>query len=154
MIMALGQCGYSPALAFLREQAGLEHKATMVTIGLGCALTRLETLDGDQSRLDQVIAQILNSGKHHLIKGMMVAVGLWSLRPSAAIAERIIRFASKLASNESLFHVFVCSAAHAWTGSSVKKYLDSCVRNQRYPANEAAKMALVGKRWDCAANIL
>lgn len=154
MIMALGASGHLAALPFLRELAKSEYKANMVAIGIGCALVRLELLKDEKPDVDAVIDHVLKSKKHDLIKGMLVTVGFLNLRPSEPIERRLISFALKLAPQEQIFHIFICSAAHAWTSPAARGYLSWCIRQMPQPISDAARMAELGRRWNCEASII
>ncbi len=68
MIMAIGECGYKPALPFLNELAKQDFEATMVYIAIGDAIVRLST---ENKRDTTTILKLIDTSNEMLIDGAL-----------------------------------------------------------------------------------
>ena len=141
MIMALGECGYKPALPFLNELAKENFEATMVYVALGDAITRLTI---DRKNDTSPILKFLNSGNDMLIDGALRAMAMLRMVPNACDMEKIISHVSEKELNEGI-HFWVVAAAPGWSGSKVEEYLDYCEKSPREEITSAVALARKNK---------
>lgn len=152
MIKALGECGFVPALPFLRQVAESTFEASMVEIALGYAIFRLEALN-PKARLDDLILDLLHRERRHLTKGVLQSVAVLRFVPREDVILKLVEFARSFRPEEEIFHLFLCSAAYHWAPSTIATYLTWCSEYCRSPVSKAAQMALEGKRWPCERNL-
>ena len=100
MIMAIGECGYKPALPFLNELAKQDFEATMVYVAIGDAIVRLSI---ENDRDTNPIFELLETGNEMLVDGALRAMAMLKMVPSDSHIEKIISY---VAARE-LNHVFI-----------------------------------------------
>jgi len=137
LIMAIGECEYVEALPFLKDFADQPLEATMIYVGLGDALVRLQI----QSLNDgEPIIELMESGNEMLIDGAFRAMAMLRMVPSAVHVQKIIRFVSALPLDHGN-RFWPLAAAPGWQGDEVDTYVAECLRSDRNDLREAAELA-------------
>jgi HEAT repeat protein len=147
MIMALGACGYAPALPFLQELAGRRFDATMVYVAIGDALVRLATPENGRWK---ALMNLVQSGNEGLAYGACQAMAMLRLVPPAAVIEQLIEFANRFPLDESQGinqRFCIAAAAPGWLKQSavVRPFLEVCTTSKNSQVKLAAESALQGK---------
>ncbi len=137
MIMALGECGYAPALPFVQELAARPFEATMVYVALGDALVRLGRASEDDI---EPARRAIETENHMLIEGALRAVAMLRLKPDEAAVSRIIDYAARLGANDS-HRFWVSVAAAGWDSPEVSSFLLACAGSPREDIRQAAVAA-------------
>lgn len=137
LVMAIGECKYVDALSFLTDFAARPLEATMVYVGLGDALVRLQI----QSPEDGVpIMKLMRSGNDMLIDGAFRAMATLRMVPNEDQIDQIIRFVSALPlAHHNRF--WPLAAAPGWKGDNVAAFIAECARSPRTDIQEAAELA-------------
>nr|CAA9216330.1 hypothetical protein AVDCRST_MAG63-247 [uncultured Armatimonadetes bacterium] len=146
MVMALGECGYAPALPYLQELASHPFDATMVYVAIGDALVRL----GREHENDaSPVLRLMETGNDTLIDGAFRAVAMLRMRPATEAVREILRFVTPRDSSDGL-RFWIAAAAAGWEGEEVAKFLRACVKGARPDVREAAAASLQGKylKWN------
>jgi hypothetical protein len=165
MIMALAECGHSPALPFIQELSKAPREATLVCTALGDAIVRLgrsheqdatpllECIRPDQEAFVRFAQEhekdanpwnAFKPEQESLMDGAFRAMAMLRLKPDAAAVEEILGFVSRLPVNHRL-RFWVSAAAAGWEGESVRTFLKDCVRSPREESRKAAEASLEGK---------
>lgn len=140
MIMALGACHYAPAVEFLEQLAQQQDDYTMIGVGLGDALVRIEwAIEHSLTTVDRY----LQNGASGVIDGTFRAIAMLQLVPDDGLINRIIAFVGRLGLTEPLRY-WVAAAAAGWTGPHVEAYLRSCLSSSRADLTEVATASLAG----------
>jgi len=137
MIMAIGECGYKPALPFLNELANKNFEATMVYVAIGDAIVRLSIEDEKDAT---PIFKLLKTGNEMLIDGALRAMAMLKMVPSNSHIEKIINYVSEREMNQGI-HIWVLAAAPGWSGLKVEEYLDYCATSPREEITSAVSLA-------------
>ena len=137
LVMAIGECGYSEALPFLRELASRDLKATMIYVGLGDALVRLEVRSNQDA---SAVLRILESGNDMLIDGALRAMAMLRMVPSQRQIEEILQYASSLPA-DSGNRFWPLAAAPGWYGDVVDEFVAECAKSDREDLRTAASLA-------------
>lgn len=141
MIMAIGECNYTPALTFLNELASKKFKASMLYIAIGDSIVRLDRkFDNDP----MPILNIIGSKNDMLIDGAFRAVAMMKLRLDDSAIEQIIDFVSSYPQDHGLLF-WVAAAAPGWSGVRVQQFLEYCSKSSREDVRKAALAAQQGK---------
>ncbi|MEH6552396.1 MAG: hypothetical protein V7744_20670 [Pseudomonadales bacterium] len=141
MIMAIGECGYKPALPFLSELAKQNFEATMVYVAIGDAIVRLSIED---ERDTSPIFKLLDTGNEMLIDGALRAMAMLKMVPSDGHIEKIINYVAERELNQGI-HFWVIAAAPGWSGKKVGAYLDYCAKSPREEITSAVALARKNK---------
>jgi HEAT repeat protein len=141
MIMAIGECGYKPALPFLNELAKQNFEATMVYVAIGDAVVRLSI---ENERDTTSIFKIIDTGNAMLIDGALRAMAMLKMVPIDSHIEKIINYVAKKELNEGI-HFWVVAAAPGWSGARVNEYLDYCAKSPRQEITSAVDLARKNK---------
>ena len=134
MIMALGECGYRPALPYLQTLVAQPFEATMVYVALGDAIVRLGRADADDP---QPVLALMRTGNDMLIDGAFRAVAMLHLKLDAAAVEHIVGFVAGRSPQDGL-RFWVAAAAAGWSGPSVAAFLEACATGPRQDVQRAA----------------
>ncbi len=138
MIMALGECGYQPALSFLDALARQPFEATMVYVALGDAIIRLGQADKNDATS---VLSVMASTNDMLIDGALRAVAMLRLRPNNEAITRIISYAARRPLEDES-RLWVAAAAAGWDGSDVQAFLKTSVASPREDVKRAAQASL------------
>jgi hypothetical protein len=141
MIMAIGECGYKPALPFLIELAKQNFEATMVYVAIGDSIVRLSI---DNERDATPIFMLVDTGNEMLIDGALRAMAMLKMVPSDSHIEKIINYVSGRELNQGI-HFWVVAAAPGWSGEKVEEYLDYCANSPRDEIASAVTLARKNK---------
>ena len=141
LIMAIGECGYKPALPFLNELAKQDFEATMVYVAIGDAIVRLSI---ENKRDTTPIFKLLDTGNDMLIDGSLRAMAMLKMVPSNDHIEKIINYVAARKLNQGI-HFWVVAAAPGWSGAKVEEYLDYCAKSSREEITCAVAMARKNK---------
>lgn len=137
MIMAIGECGYKPALPFLNELAKQDFEATMVYVAIGDAIV---TLSIENERDTTPIFKLLDTGNEMLIDGALRAMATLKMVPSDGHIKKIINYVAARELNQGI-HFWVVAAAPGWSGAKVEEYLDYCAKSPREEITSAVALA-------------
>ncbi|GGR47764.1 hypothetical protein GCM10010497_58930 [Streptomyces cinereoruber] len=140
MVMALGTCGYRPALGLIRELAQRPVEATMVYTALGDAVIRLSTPE----EMARSLRWCLETGTAMLADGALRAVAMQRLLLDAATIEDLLDFLDPLDPHDSL-RFWAAAAAAGWTGPRVTEFLQTCAGGPRADVADVATSSLQGK---------
>jgi len=145
MIMAIGECGYKPALPFLNILAKQNFESTMVYIAIGDAIVRLSI---ENKRDATPIFKLISTGNDSLIDGALRAMAMLRMVPSESQIENIIDYVAARESNLGV-HIWVLAAAPGWSGSKLKEYLDYCSGSPQIELTSAVELARKNqyKKW-------
>ena len=141
MIMALGECGYRPALPYLQTLAAQPFEATMVYVALGDAIVRLGRVYADDP---QPVLALMRTGNDMLIDGAFRAVAMLHLKLDADAVEQIVGFVASRSLQDGL-RFWVAAAAAGWSGPSVAAFLEACATGPRQDVQRAALASQQGK---------
>ena len=141
MIMAIGECGYKPALPFLNELAKQDFEATMVYVAIGDAIVRLSI---ENDRDTNPIFELLETGNEMLVDGALRAMAMLKMVPSDSHIEKIISYVAARELNHGI-HFWVVAAAPGWSGTKVEEYLDYCAKSPREEITSAVALARKNK---------
>ena len=141
MIMALGECGYKPALPFLNELAKQNFEATMVYVAIGDSIVRLSI---DNERDTAPIFMLLDTGNEMLVDGALRAMAMLKMVPSDSHIEKIINYVAERELNQGI-HFWIVAAAPGWSGEKVENYLDYCANSPREEITSAVALARKNK---------
>ncbi|MCK2216280.1 HEAT repeat domain-containing protein [Actinomadura sp. ATCC 31491] len=143
MIMALGMCGYTPALPTLQNLAtspDMHLEATTVT-ALGDAIVRLGRSSADDA---SPILWCLESNNDDLINGALRAMATLQMVPNDGAVDTIISSVSERDPLDML-RFWTAVAAAGWPRERVRDFLVQCTMSGRTDTSEAAKAALAEK---------
>jgi hypothetical protein len=146
MIMALAECNYSPALAYLEALAQHRFEATTVYIALGDAIVRL----GRKYENDpQPVLTLMQTGNDMLIDGAFRAVAMLQLKPNADAVKQMVAYVAARSPSDGL-KFWVAVAAAGWSGPVVENFLQDCVQGVRDDVKKAAVASLQKKylKWE------
>ena len=146
MIMALGECNYTPALSFLNQLAREKFQATALYAALGDSIVRLSRkFENDP----EPVLEIMKSENDMLIDGAFRAVAMMRLNLDDNAVKQIIQFVSRRSSNDWLLF-WVVAAAPGWSGETVKQFVQYCSQSSRDDIRKAALAAQQGKylKWN------
>jgi hypothetical protein len=138
LIMAIGECEYLEALPFLENLSTQTLEATMVYVGIGDALVRLQQ-QGHENIAP--VFTLMKSGNEMLIDGGLRAMAMLKMVPSDDDIQKILNFASKF-NNEHGIRFWPLAASAGWSGKHVEKYISQCAKSKREDLQTAAKFAL------------
>lgn len=141
MIMAVGECGYKPALPFLNELAKKDFKATMVYVAIGDAIVRLSI---ENKRDTTTIFKLFDTSNDMLIDGALRAMAMLKMVPSDSHIEKIINYVAAREMNQGI-HFWVVAAAPGWSGARVEEYLDYCAKSPQEEITSAVALARKNK---------
>jgi HEAT repeat protein len=141
MIMAIGECGYKPALPFLNELAKQGFEATMVYVAIGDAIVRLSIKN---ERDTTPLFNLLDTGNEMLIDGALRAMAMLKMVPSDNHIEKIINYVAARELNQGI-HFWVLAAAPGWSGPKIEEYLDYCAKSPREEITSAVSLARKNK---------
>ncbi len=141
LVMAIGECKYVDGLPFLKEFAAQQLEATMIFIGLGDAIVRLEIQSLEDS---SPILKIMESGNDMLIDGAFRAMAMLKMVPSIDHISQILKFVSST-SIENGLRFWPLAAAPGWQGIEVDAYVTECSRSSVQSLQYAAKLAIKHK---------
>jgi HEAT repeat protein len=137
MIMALGECQYTPALPYLQSLVQQWFEATMIYTALGDAIVRL----GRAHEHDTAPAlALLLTHNDMLIAGALRAVAMLRLKPSQAEAEQIIQYALNQSPYDQV-QFWVAAAGPGWHGALVEQFLAGAVSSYSDNTRRAALAA-------------
>jgi HEAT repeat protein len=142
MIMAIGACGYRPALPELYDLAQGQLGAPAAGyVPIGDALVRLDrTYPNDPAPL----LWCLDIGNEQLIDGALRATAMLRLVFDDDTTNRILNLVAGRDPYDGL-RFWVAAAAAGWTGSGVRQFLTDCAAGPRDDVAEAATTSLQGK---------
>ena len=140
MVMALGECGYEPALPYLKELARQPFEATMVYVALGDALVRLGRRLADDAG---PVLEVMRMGNGQLTEGAFRAMAMLRMKPDREAIGAIIRHVNECerdpynTAGVSL-RFWVTAAAAGWDSSEVERFVEASATGQRSDVMEAA----------------
>lgn len=137
MIMALGECGYQPAIPLLTMLKDEVFDATMVYVAIGDAMVRLSRPDVNDV---SAVLKILKSGNSMLCDGALRAMAMLKLRPDSSDIDLILAHAKSSNVNDGA-HIWILAAAPGWSGSEIDGYLDFCGQSERREILDAVALA-------------
>jgi len=135
--MALGECGYEPALPLLSELRNEVIEATMVYVAIGDSLVRLSK--PEQNDVSAVL-EILEGENRMLSNGALRAMAMLKLIPSDSDANAILQYARACEVNDGT-HFWVVAAAPGWSGPQLESYLNYCEKSERQDIIDALLLA-------------
>ena len=152
MIMALGECGYQPALPFLEELIDVPFDATMIYVAVGDALFRLSSpLDKQLVALEKLISR----GNADVADGAVRALAMLRLVPPQGTIEKLLTYVEGLPRHKRMTsnrRLWVTAAAPGWLDISprVRPFLEDCATSENTGLADAASKALQGKysKWN------
>jgi HEAT repeat protein len=137
MIMALGECNYTPALSYLKTLAAQPFDATMVYMALGDAIIRLErTHDHDATPA----LRLLPTNNTMLIEGAFRAVAMLRMIPSQNEIQQIMQYVSQQTPPWGV-EFWVAAAAAGWSGAEVDAFLTQAAKSHNQQLQQAAVAA-------------
>ena len=137
MIMAIGECGYKPALDFLQSLANQAFEATMVYVAIGDAIQRL-SMQNEQDVIS--VFKAIDSGNDMLIDGAIRAMAMLKMVPVESHIEKIINYVTSKNKSDGM-HFWVLAAAPGWSGQKVEDYLAFCSTSKRDAITNAVELA-------------
>jgi len=137
MVMAIGECGYKPALEFLKSLAHQTFEATMIYVAIGDAIQRL-SMQHEQDVTS--VFEAIDSGNDMLVDGAIRAMAMLKMLPVDLHIEKIINFVIAKSKNDGM-HFWVLAAAPGWSGLKVEEYLDFCSTSKRDEITNAVELA-------------
>ncbi|MFT7683776.1 MAG: HEAT repeat protein [Moritella dasanensis] len=137
MIMAIGECGYKPALEFLQSLAHQTFEATMVYAAIGDAIQRL-SMQNEQDVTS--IFEAIDTGNGMLVDGAIRAMAMLKVVPVNLDIEKIINYVTAQNNNDGM-HFWVLAAAPGWTGKKIDEYLAFCSTSKRDEIIDAVELA-------------
>ncbi|MGH7428442.1 MAG: HEAT repeat domain-containing protein [Acidimicrobiales bacterium] len=140
MAMALGTCGHAPAAPLLDKIAGEQAGYTMLGVGVGDALVRIEW--ATDSTL-ATVERLATPGNPGVTDGVFRALAMLRLVPDDALIERILDLVESLDLNDPL-RFWVAAAAAGWLGPRVEAFLSASVASTRSELSEVATKSLTG----------
>jgi hypothetical protein len=148
LVMALGECLYVDAVPFLKDFSVRQLKATMIYVGLGDALVRLQI----QSLEDGApILELMRQQNEMLTDGAFRAMAMLKMVPRENQIDQILRVVSALPLDH-YNRFWPLAAAPGWKGDNVVAFIAECTRSPRSDIQEAAKLAADQKykKWNPA----
>lgn len=147
MIMALGECGCTPALPYLEELSTKTFEATMVYVALGDAIVRLGRSYPDDAT---PVLRLIGTGNLDLIVGALQAVAMLHLRLNEPAIAQIITFASAQPRptqrhEAERIRQWTAAAAAGWQCPAVLAFLNECLPTSDQGLQRAVTAALKGK---------
>jgi HEAT repeat protein len=141
MVMALGACGHTPALQYLKELAGQQFEATAVHAAIGDAIVRL----GRRHDTDPTpVYWCLELGNDAVADGALRAVAMLRLQFDDNAIERIIGHVDRREPHDGLRY-WVAAAAAGWSsGPATREFLTACAEGPRTDIAEVATESLTG----------
>ena len=137
MVMAIGECGYKPALDFLQSLANQTFEATMVYVAIGDAIQRL-SMQNEQDVTS--VFKAIDSGNDMLIDGAIRAMAMLKMVPVELHIEKIINYVTTKNKSDGV-HVWVLAAVPGWSGQKVEDYLAFCSTSKRDEITNAVELA-------------
>ena len=137
MVMAIGECGYKPALDFLKSMAHQTFEATMVYLAIGDAIQRL-SMQNEQDVTS--IFKAIESGNVMLTDGALRAMAMLKMVPAEIDIERIIDHVTAQGKNDGI-NFWVLAATPGWSGKKVEEYLHFCSGSKRDEITNAVELA-------------
>ncbi|XQW85668.1 hypothetical protein ACOYR1_02725 [Thalassotalea piscium] len=137
MIMAIGECGYKPALDFLQSLANQAFEATMVYVAIGDAIQRL-SMQNEQDVTS--VFKAIDSGNDMLIDGAIRAMAMLRMVPVEPHIEKIINYVTSKNKSDGM-NFWVLAAAPGWSGKKVEDYLVFCSTSKRDEITNAVELA-------------
>ena len=141
MVMAIGECGYKPALDFLQSLALKTFEATMIYVAIGDAIQRL-SMQNEQDIASMFEA--IDSGNDMLVDGAIRAMAMLKMVPVDLDIENIINYVTAKNKNDGM-HFWVLAAAPGWSGQKVEEYLAFCSTSKRDDIINAVELARAQK---------
>jgi hypothetical protein len=147
LVMALGECGYTDALATLERLAAQHLEGTMVYVALGDATVRLSR------HHDHDVSPVLNllrtSKNAMLIDGAFRGMAMLRMVPDSEAIGEILAFVQPLHPADPL-RFWVAAAAPGWKHSDLAPFFTACATSGRNDVATAAKLARDGKyeKWN------
>ena len=141
MVMALAECGYTPALEWLRDFARSLDDPLMLVVGVGDAVVRLSILVG---ATDAAIRWALATGSASIADGAFRALAVTRTVPGAAVISDIFDYLRPLHAEDQR-RFWVATAAVDWKGADVESVLQSWTSLPRDDVAEAARASLAGE---------
>lgn len=137
LVMAVGECHFIDALPFLKDFASQPLDATMIYVGLGDALVRLQI----QSLEDGApIVDLMRSGNDMLIDGAFRAMAMLRMMPSEDEIKEILDFVSAFPLEDGI-RFWPLAAAPGWKGENVAAFIAESAQSSRNDIREAAESA-------------
>ncbi|CAM5418842.1 HEAT repeat domain-containing protein [Streptomyces aurantiogriseus] len=141
LIMAIGACGYQPAVPYLSELTQHRTEVPMVHTAVGDAIVRLRApVEG----IAVPLRWCLDSGNPSLADGALRAVAMQRAVPDPATIDHILDFLIPLDAHDGL-RFWPAAAAAGWPGNRVRAFLENCAAGPRPDIAEAAASSLKGK---------
>ena len=137
MVMAIGECGYKPALGFLQSLASQTFEATMIYVAIGDAIQRL-SMQNEQDVTS--VFKAIDSGNDMLIDGAIRAMAMLKMVPVELHIEKIINYVTAKNKSDGV-HFWVLAAAPGWSGQKVVDYLAFCSTSKRDEITNAVELA-------------
>lgn len=141
MIMALGACGYRPAVGFLEHLAQQPMEDTAQHFALGDSIMRLRS---PQEGSTAPLQWCLDRGNPSLLDGALHAVAELHEPLGPETIDRVLDFLDPLGPYDGL-RFWAAVAATKWPGDRVRTFLESCAAGPRADVADAAARALAGR---------
>ena len=147
--MALAECQVTEAVPFLRDLAQRDFEATMVYVGIGDALMRLDRADpADPGPL----WWCAGLGQPMLLEGAFRATAMLRIVFDEATAARLLALPGLTGVDEPIGgrRFWPAAAAAGWRGAAVVEFLQSCLASERADIQDAAASSLAGNygKWN------
>lgn len=151
MALALGCCGYAPALPFLDELARRDVRAPALYTGLGDAIFRLLVLSRSP---DDALDRIYGYANHRITYGGLRALAMLRLVPSDDAIRRVIAVGSDPVAtcvvmghpgDETGLRLWVAVASTDWPMELKSEFLSSCDEIQESQLSMAVSDSRQGK---------
>ncbi|MFD9291576.1 HEAT repeat domain-containing protein [Streptomyces sp. NPDC060030] len=145
MTMALGSCGSSSDLPYLRDLVLRRETLHAVRTAGGDAIVRLSHL---QLSHTEAIRWCLSTGDEVLVDGGLQAVAMLRLALDQDTVTDVLDFVEARSPHEGIYF-WPTVAAAGWTGRRVHDFLTSCLSSPRTDVAEAATNSLAGSYGTC-----
>ncbi|GAQ51473.1 HEAT repeat domain-containing protein [Streptomyces acidiscabies] len=144
MTMALGACGYRPAIEFLTELAKEPTDATALHLALGDSIVRLRS---PQDGFTAPLEWCLDRGDPSLVDGALRAIAALGAVLNARSVDRLLDFLDPLDPYDGLRY-WAAVGATEWPGDRVHTFLKSCAAGPRTDVAHAAATSLEKRHQD------
>ena len=140
MVMALAECVYLEARAFIKELSRRRFDATMLYVALGDALVRLSS----GNKITTVISLIEQKRQSMLIDGALRAMAMLRLIPTNVEILRILGYAAGLSTNDGN-RFWIIAACPGWPPETTERFLEESAKSNGPDFQEAVLLAKSGK---------
>jgi hypothetical protein len=142
MAMALGATGTVAALPLLKEMATQSRDETMVDVGLGDAILRLDRRE--ENDVTPLLWCASVARPDHLVDGALRAIAMLRLVPADSAIDAVLDIVEPRPRDHHL-RFWVAAAAAGWSGERVRRFLEDAARSDRKDIADAARSSLAGR---------